>query len=179
MALEILKVFAIVCVAFICGKIISKIKMPAILGWLIAGIVFGPYLVGLVDFTVIESGWYENTVSAFECCAGLMIGTEIIFRKMKSYGKQVVGIIVVQSVGTFLFVSLRFAAAFLIAGYPVWPAFIFGGISLATAPAPAFSIGNELKTKGPVTRTFIPLAAMDDVIGVIVFFPLSPSFRQR
>ncbi len=92
MSLEILKVFAIVCVAFVCGKIISKIKMPAILGWLIAGIVFGPYLVGLDDFTVIESGWYENTVSAFECCAGLMIGTEIIFRKMKSYGKQVVGI---------------------------------------------------------------------------------------
>ena len=74
MALEILKVFAIVCVAFVCGKIISKIKMPAILGWLIAGIVFGPYLVGLVDFTIIESGWYENTVSAFECRAGLMIG---------------------------------------------------------------------------------------------------------
>ena len=74
MTLDILKVFAIVCVAFVCGKIISKIKMPAILGWLIARIVFGPYLVGLVDFTIIESGWYENTVSAFECCAGLMIG---------------------------------------------------------------------------------------------------------
>lgn len=170
MFIDALKVFAIICVALICGKIVAKVKLPAILGWLIVGIVFGPYLVGIVRFEIIESAWYEGTVSVFECCAGLMIGTEIIFKKMKSYGKQVVGITVVQSIGTFLVVSLCFAIAFLFTDYPVWLAFIFGGIALATAPAPALSIVNEFKTKGPVTRTLIPLAAMDDVIGVIVFF---------
>lgn len=168
--IEVLKVFAIICVAVVCGKIVSKLKMPAILGWLITGIVFGPYLVGLVDFATMEQAWYKGAISAFECCAGLMIGTEIIFSKMKSYGKQVIGITIVQSVGTFLFVSLCFAVAFLIADIPIWLAFIFGGIALATAPAPALSIVNEFKTKGPVTRTLIPLAAMDDVIGVVVFF---------
>lgn len=45
-----------------------------------------------------------------------------------------------------------------------------GGIALATAPAPALSIVNEYKTNGPVTKTLMPLAAIDDVIGVIVFF---------
>ena len=170
MLIDVLKVFAIICVAAVCGKIVSRCKMPAILGWLIAGIVFGPYLVGLVDFSIIDSVWYEGVVSVFECCAGLMIGTEIIFRKMKAYGKQVVGITVVQSVGTFLFVSLCFAAVFLFTGFPVWLAFIFGGIALATAPAPALSIVNEFRTAGPVTRTLIPLAALDDVIGVVVFF---------
>lgn len=170
MLIDVLKIFAIICVALVCGKIVAKVKMPAILGWLIVGIVFGPYLVGIVGFEIIESAWYEGAVSVFECCAGLMIGTEIIFKKMKSYGRQVVGITVVQSIGTFLFVSLCFAIAFLFTDYPIWLAFIFGGIALATAPAPALSIVNEFKTKGPVTRTLIPLAAMDDVIGVIVFF---------
>ena len=159
-----------ICTAIICGKIVSKVKMPAILGWLVAGIVFGPYLVGIVDFGMMESTWYQCTISVFECFGGLMIGTEILFKKMKSYGKQVVGITVVQSIGTFLFVSLCFAIAFLFTDYPIWLAFLFGGIALATAPAPALSIVNEFKTKGPVTRTLIPLAALDDVIGVIVFF---------
>ncbi len=170
MMTDVLRVFAIVCVAFVFGKIVSKIKMPAILGWLIAGIVFGPYLVGIVDFGIMEAAWYKGAVSVFECSAGLMIGTEILFKKMKSYGKQVVGITFIQSIGTFLFVSLCFAVVFLLTDFPVWLSLIFGGIALATAPAPALSIVNEFKTKGPVTRTLIPLAAMDDVIGVVVFF---------
>lgn len=99
-----------------------------------------------------------------------MIGREIIFKKIANSGKQVIGITFIQSIGTFLFVSLTFLITFLIAGIPVYLAFIFGGIALATAPAPALSIVNEYHTSGPVTRTLIPLAAIDDVIGVIVFF---------
>lgn len=52
----------------------------------------------------------------------------------------------------------------------VYLAFIFGGIALATAPAPALSIVREFNTKGPVTGTLIPMAALDDIVGCIVFF---------
>ena len=55
-------------------------------------------------------------------------------------------------------------------GIARYPSSVFGGIALATAPAPALSIVNEYHTRGPVTDTLIPLAAIDDVIGVIVFF---------
>ena len=75
-----------------------------------------------------------------------------------------------QSIGTFLFVSAVFAAALFIADIPIYLAFIFGGIALATAPAPALSVVNEYKTNGPVNKTLIPHGAIDDVIGVIVFF---------
>ena len=47
---------------------------------------------------------------------------------------------------------------------------IFGGIALATAPAPALSIVREFKTDGPVTKTLIPMAALDDIVGCAVFF---------
>ena len=99
-----------------------------------------------------------------------MIGREIIFKKIAKSGKQILGITFVQSVGTFLFVSLVFALVFLYQDIPVYLAFVFGGIALATAPAPALSIVNEYHTNGPVTKTLIPLAAIDDVIGVIIFF---------
>ncbi len=166
----ILRVFAMICVASVCGKLITKLRLPAILGWLIAGIVFGPYLAGVVTADITGSLWYKVTIKFFECFAGVMIGREIIFKKIASSGKQIIGITFVQSIGTFLFVSAVFAVVFLLSDIPVYLAFVFGGIALATAPAPALSIVNEYHTSGPVTKTLIPLAAIDDVIGVIVFF---------
>lgn len=170
MVIGLLRIFAIVCTAFICGKLISRIKLPAILGWLIAGIVFGPYLAQIVTLDITDSLWYKIFIKFFECFAGVMIGREIIFKKIASSGRQIIGITFVQSIGTFLFVSLVFGIVFSITGIPAYLAFIFGGIALATAPAPALSIVNEYHTSGPVTRTLIPLAAIDDIIGVIVFF---------
>lgn len=170
MIIGILRVFAIICSAVVCGKFISKLRLPAILGWLITGIVLGPYLAQVVTLEITNAMWYKVFIKFLECFAGVMIGREIIFKKLASSGKQIVGITYVQSLGTFLFVSLVFSVVFVIVDIPVYLAFIFGGIALATAPAPALSIVNEYHTKGPVTKTLIPLAAIDDVIGVIVFF---------
>ena len=172
MVIEPLRIFAIICTAFACGKLVSKIKLPAILGWLIADIVFGPYLVGIVTLDITNSLWYKIFIKFFECFAGVMIGREIIFKKIAGSGRQIIGITFVQSIGTFLFVSVVFGIVFLITDIPVYLAFIFGGIALATAPAPALSIVNEYHTSGPVTKTLIPLAAIDDIIGVIVFFTI-------
>lgn len=172
MVIELLHIFAIVCTAFVCGKLIAKIKLPAILGWLIAGIVFGPYLIEIVTLDITNSLWYKIFIKFFECFAGVMIGREIVVKKIAKSGKQIIGITFVQSIGTFLFVSVVFAIVFFIADIPVYLSVIFGGIALATAPAPALSIVNEYHTSGPVTRTLIPLAAIDDIIGVIVFFTI-------
>lgn len=170
MIVQILSVFGIVCIASVVGKLAARVRLPAILGWLVTGVVFGPYLVGVVSSEIINALWYKVAIKVFECFAGVMIGKEIIFKKLAKTGKQIVGITFIQSIGTFLVVSLVFAVIFLWMGIPVYLAFVFGGIALATAPAPALSIVNEYRTSGPVTQTLIPLAAIDDVIGVVVFF---------
>ena len=120
MVIELLHIFAIICTAFACGKLVSKIKLPAILGWLIAGIVFGPYLVGIVTLDITNSLWYQIFIKFFECFAGVMIGREIIFKKIASSGRQIIGITFVQSIGTFLFVSVVFAIVFFIVGIPIY-----------------------------------------------------------
>lgn len=167
---NLFSIFGILCIAIMMGKLAAKVRLPAILGWLVTGIVFGPYLVGLVTLDMMSANWYKIGIKVFENFAGVMIGREILFRKLARTGKQIVGITFVQSIGTFLFVSLVFALVLLWAKLPVYLAFVFGGIALATAPAPALSIVNEYHTRGPVTQTLIPLAAIDDVIGVVVFF---------
>lgn len=170
MVIGFLRIAAILCAASVCGKMVSRLKLPSILGWLIAGIIFGPYLAGVVTLDITQTLWYQIFIKFFECFAGVMIGREIIFRKIARSGKQIIGITFVQSIGTFLVVSAVFAVVFLLTDVPAYLAFVFGGIALATAPAPALSIVNEYHTDGPVTKTLIPLAAIDDIIGVVVFF---------
>lgn len=159
--------------AFIAGKLISKIKLPSILGWLIVGMLLGPHAAGLMPQAVLDAEWYKTIIMWMQCAFGLMLGTELQWKKIKNYGKSLVVTTLTQSLGTFFFVTLVFAVVFLIAGIPVYLAFIFGGIALATAPAPALSIVNEFHAKGPVTDTLLPMAVLDDIVGIAVFFTVN------
>ena len=170
MILLILKLIIAIVVAFLVGKLVSKIKLPAILGWLIAGIILGPHAFSLVNNEILNAEWYQTLIHIFECAVGLLIGTELVWNKIKKTGKQIIVTTLTQSLGTFFVVSLVFGVIFYFMNIPIYLAVIFGGIALATAPAPALSVVREFKTDGPVTKTLIPMAALDDMVGVVVFF---------
>ncbi|HJA64480.1 MAG TPA: cation:proton antiporter [Candidatus Intestinimonas stercoravium] len=170
MLIDVLRLLAAIAIAFIAGKLISKLKLPSILGWLIAGMVIGPHALGLLGSSVLDSQWFGVLESILECTFGLMIGTELIWKQMKTAGPQILITTITESLGTFLVVSLVFGVIFWSSGIPLYLAFMFGGIALATAPAPSLSVVNDLKTSGPVTRTLIPMAALDDLVGALVFF---------
>ena len=161
--LQILRLLAVMVLAFGAGKLASKLKMPVILGWLIAGMVLGPHALNLLDQQTLDAAWFGSVEHLLECVAGLMIGTELLWKKLRSAGRQILVTTVTESLGTFAVVGLVFACVFRITGVPVYLAFLFGGIALATAPAPSLSIVNELKTNSPVTRTLMPMAALDDL----------------
>lgn len=170
MILSIVRLLATIVLAFLAGKLISKLKLPSILGWLIAGMILGPHALSLIDNELLNAAWYQNSVHILECGVGLMIGTELVWNKIKKTGRAIIITTITQSLGTFLLVSLVFSVVFYFSGIPLYLAFLFGGIALATAPAPALSIVREFKTKGPVTSALIPMAALDDIVGCIVFF---------
>ncbi len=170
MILLMLRWLVVILLAYLIGKLVAKIKLPSILGWLIAGMILGPYAFNLMPDDLINTSWYQIIMHILECTVGLMIGTELVWKRMKQYGKALIITTLAQSLGTFLLVSAVFGIIFLIMDIPLYLSFIFGGIALATAPAPALSIVREFKTDGPVTKTLIPMAALDDMVGVIVFF---------
>ena len=153
----IMKWIAGIAAAFLMGKLVKKIKLPEILGWLIAGMILGPNAAGVLPQSLLDSSWYKVIISWMQCSFGIMLGTELIWRKLKS-------------LGTFAVVTLVFGIMFHFSGIPVYLAAAFGGIALATAPAPALSIVQEFHTKGPVTDTLLPMAVLDDVVGIVVFF---------
>ena len=170
MFLQFLRLCAAAFAAYLVGKLVSKIKLPSILGWLIAGMILGPHAISLINDQILSAQWYQTVVHILECSVGLMIGTELVWKKIKQSGKAIIITTLTQSLGTFFLVSLVFGVVFYFSNIPVYLAFIFGGIALATAPAPALSIVREFNTKGPVTKTLIPMAALDDIVGCIVFF---------
>jgi Kef-type K+ transport system membrane component KefB len=170
MILSILQLLLAILLAFFIGKVISKLKLPSILGWLIAGMILGPHALSLVSNELLDAAWYQSMVHVLECAVGLMIGTELVWRKIKQSGRAIIITTLTQSLGTFIVVSLVFGIVFHLSNIPLYLAFLFGGIALATAPAPALSIVREFKTQGPVTSTLIPMAALDDIVGCIVFF---------
>ena len=159
--------------AFAAGKIVTKFKMPAILGWLLAGMAFGPHAFGLMGETLLATSWYKVMLNFLECGVGLMIGTELVLKELKKSGKQILITTLTQSLGAFAVVTSCFAIIFYFTNIPVYLSLIFGSIALATAPAPALSIVREFKTQGPVTKTLIPMAVLDDVVALIVFFSIN------
>lgn len=167
---DILRLIISIMIVFLAGKLISKLRLPSILGWLIAGMILGPYAVNLLGGSVLESQWFKVLESIFECTFGLIIGSELIWSKIKKAGPQIMITTITESIGTFLVVSLIFGVIFYFTHIPLYLAFIFGGIALATAPAPSLSVVRDMKTKGPVTNTIIPMAALDDLVGSVVFF---------
>lgn len=164
---------AVLVLAALAGWLISKLKLPSILGWLIIGMVFGPHALGIISQEVLDVEWYKAVIMWMQCAFGLMLGTELVWKKLKNYGKGLIVTTLTQSLGTFFLVTLVFGIIFGLTGVPIYLAFIFGGIALATAPAPALSIVNEFHAKGPVTDTLLPMAVLDDVVAIVVIFTVN------
>ena len=173
MMIHVLRWLAVLVLAFASGKLITKIKMPSILGWLIVGMLFGPHALRLLPQDVLTAGWYQTIVMWMQCAFGVMLGTELIWKKLKRSGKALIVTTLTQSLGTFAVVSLAFGIVFALANVPVFLAFVFGGIALATAPVPAVSVVNEFHAEGPVTDTLLPMTILDDVVGIAVFFTVN------
>jgi len=133
MIVLLLRWIAAILLAAAAGKLISKLKLPSILGWLIAGMFLGPYAIRLLPDELIGALWYENIIHILECAVGLMIGTELVWKQIKEYGKALIITTLTQSLGTFAVVSASFCAVFAITHIPLYLAFLFGGIALATA----------------------------------------------
>lgn len=105
----ILRWILTIVLAYIFGKLVSKLKLPSILGWLIAGMVFGPYAFNVLPQAFIDTKGYIIMINSLECFVGLMIGTELVWKKLKSYGKSLFVTTLTQSLGTFVLVTVAFA----------------------------------------------------------------------
>lgn len=88
--LLIVRLLIAIVLAFIAGKLISKLKLPSILGWLIAGMILGSHAVSLASQELMDAVWYQTVIHILECAVGLMIGTELVWNKIKRSGRSII-----------------------------------------------------------------------------------------
>ncbi|MBR2377030.1 MAG: cation:proton antiporter [Clostridia bacterium] len=168
-------------IAIFAGLMLSRLakllSLPAVTAYLIAGILVGPFCLGALGigglgFTSEEN---LNSLSIISDVAlgfiAFAIGNEFRLSQLKAIGKQATIIGIFQAVFTTIVVDIALITFSLIRPdvLPLPAAIILGAVASATAPAATLMVVRQYKAKGPVTDTLLPVVALDDAVGLILF----------
>ncbi|MBQ8029790.1 MAG: cation:proton antiporter [Clostridia bacterium] len=160
------------------SRIVKPLKLPAVTGYLVAGILIGPYCLGLLGidglgFTAVskvgEMSIINDVALGFIAFA---IGDEFRLSQLKKTGKAATIIGIFQAVFTTLVVDAALIGLHFILGeerLPLSVAIILGAIASATAPAATLMVVRQYKAKGKLTNLLLPIVALDDAVGLIIF----------
>lgn len=146
------------------GKIIQVLKLPAVTGYVLIGILLGVSALNIIQYHMLQNLKFIEVLGL--SLVALIIGGDLRLKKIKNLGKTVVIITLVQVIGAFLAVS--FFTGWLL-NLPWSIAIILGAISSATAPAATVAVIHEYKAHGPLTDTLMAIVALDDAVCVILF----------
>ena len=173
-------IFLSLSIALLSGLLLSrlakKVKLPAVTAYLISGVLIGPFVLGAVGIPGI--GITAEQIESFGLVSDLALGfiafamgNEFRLAQLKKIGKQATVIGVVQALFTTVVVD-----AVLIGLHFLMPdklslsaAVVLASVATATAPAATLMVVKQYKAKGPVTDVLLPVVALDDAVGLVVF----------
>ena len=168
-------------VALFAGLMLSRLakimKLPAVTAYLVAGILVGPYMLGSLGFhglgftSMADIDTYGIISDVALGFIAFSIGNEFRLSQLKKIGKQATIIGIFQAVFTTLLVDVALIGLhFLIPDkLPLPSAIILGAVASATAPAATLMVVRQYKAKGPVTDILLPIVALDDAVGLVLF----------
>ena len=168
-------------IALFAGLILSRLtklwNLPAVTAYLVAGILIGPYCLGRLGIPGIGfiSSEDVNRFSIISDAAlgfiAFSMGSEFRLEELKKTGKKVTVIAIFQALVATMFVDAALIALHFIFPdkLPLSCAVTLGAIATATAPAATLMVVKQYKADGPLTRTLLPVVALDDVVGLIIF----------
>ena len=168
-------------IALFAGLMLSRVakmlKLPAVTAYLIAGILVGPYMLGNLGVTGLGFVSMEN-IKAYDIIPDVAlgfiafsIGNEFRLSQLKQIGKQATIIGIFQALLACVLVDIALLGIHFIAPdkLPLPAAIVLGAVATATAPAATLMVVRQYKSKGPLTDILLPIVALDDAVGLIVF----------
>ena len=158
------------------SRLAKKMGLPAVTAYLVAGVLIGPFCLGKLGFG-FSAEYNPPEYYSILCDLALgfiafAIGNEFRLAQLKKIGKQATVIGIVQAVFTTIVVDIALIALSFILpeGYlPLPAAIMLGAVATATAPAATLMVVRQYKAKGPVTDILLPVVALDDAVGLVVF----------
>ena len=170
-----------VSIALVAGLLMTRLfkplKLPSVTAYLIAGVLIGPYILGQLGISGLgfsDHAAVEKLSLVSEVALGFIafsIGNEFRVEDLKKTGKQAFVIGIFQALVATLFVDLALLAIHLAMPdkLTVPQLLTLGAIATATAPAATLMVVRQYKAKGPLTKLLLPIVALDDAVGLIVF----------
>lgn len=151
------------CVGLLLNRAVKKLHLPNVTGYLIAGLLIGPYCLGVFKGeSLAVMGDITSVALGF---IAFSIGGEFKLENLKRVGMKAFIITVFQAMLAVILVDV----ALILAGFDVPLALTLGAIATATAPAATLMVVRQYKASGPMTNMLLSVVAMDDAIGLAVF----------
>ena len=155
-----------------------NLKFPDVTAFLIAGVLVGPFVIGALGVPGLGFGSMEEldrTGVLSTVALGFIafdIGNEFRLGQLRKTGKQATIIGILQAVTATLLVDAALIVLHFLLGPDVLPlpaAITLGAIAAATAPAATLMVVRQYKADGPVTHLLLPIVALDDAVGLVVY----------
>ena len=168
-------------IALFAGLMLSRLakvlQLPAVTAYLVAGILIGPYFLGsfgvpgLGFISMEDIGTYSIISDVALGFIAFSIGNEFRLSQLRKTGKQATVIGIFQAVFTTIVVDVALITVHFIMPdkLPLPSAIIMGAIASATAPAATLMVVKQYKAKGPLTDLLLPIVALDDAVGLVLF----------
>lgn len=160
----ILKVTIALAVGFIGGKFIGILKLPNVSGYLLIGVLLGSSFFNIIspeDIEVLEV--ISELALAF---IAFNIGSEFVIKEIKKFGRKIFWITLGEVIGAILLV---FSVMYFVFRQDFPFSIVIASMSAATAPAATLLVIRQYQAKGPLTKTILPVVALDDILGIIAF----------
>ena len=159
------------------SRVTSKFNLPDVTSYLVAGLLVGPLCLGamgvpglgLNSFEAVEElGLLNDVALGF---IAFSIGSEFRVSSLRKIGRQATIVAIFQALMATLFVDVGLLCLHLLLGdkLPVSACIVLGAIATATAPAATLMVVNQYKARGALTDMLLPVVALDDAVGLIVF----------
>ena len=163
-------------IALLAGLLLSRVVkllgLPAVTAYLIAGVIIGPSLLGKFGIGFSSTDEYQILCDLALGFIAFAIGNEFRLSQLKKIGRQATAIGIFQAIFTTIVVDIVLISLSLLLGEKVFPlsaAIILGAVATATAPAATLMVVKQYKAKGPLTDLLLPIVALDDAVGLVVF----------
>lgn len=160
----LLKISIVMLVGIMGGKVARIFKLPNVSGYLVAGLFLGPSFFKFISSYDMESFSVINELAL--AVIAFSIGNEFVIKDMLKLGKTIIIITLAEVVGAIFIV---FTVMYYLLKQPFAFSIVIAAMSAATAPAATLLVIRQFKAHGPLTKTILPVVALDDVLGIIAF----------
>lgn len=162
-----MNIILVLTLIFVSGLLLTRVvkifNLPNVTGYLIAGVLIGPYCFNIVSHESIAS--LKILIPIALGFVAFSIGGEFKISNIKAIGGKIVVITVIQALAAALLVII----GLVIFNVPLALALVLGAIATATAPAATLLVVRQYKAQGPVTDALLPVVAFDDALGLMVY----------